>query len=917
MIVIVNFMHIEKKWQKIWEESGVFESNVEKREKFFITFPYPYVNGAPHVGHSFSSFRCDVCARYKRMQGYNVLFPQGFHATGEPILGAIERLKNNDPVQINTFKSFGATDEDIEKFKTDMTYVVKFWMKRWIEDMKASGMSIDWRRTFVTAITPQYSKFIEWQYNTLKNMGYVTQGTHPVIWCPHCQSPTGDHDRLEGEGESPIDYVVLKFKMVDDVGKGSPVYLPAATLRPETIYGVTNVWINPDVDYVIAKVNDELWIISEECVDKLKDQLNEVEAVDAVRGREMVGKRCIDPIGNKEIPILPAKFVDPESATGVVMSVPSHAPHDWMAVKEIIDSHSEMERFGVTKQELDPISIIKTEGLGDHPAIDVCKSMNIKSSAEKNALDEATSAVYKREYHLGVLKKNCGEYSGMKVSEIKNQMLKDFIDRKIADLLWDCNLVVCRCTTRCHVKILENQWFLKFSDEKWKSKVRRHLKKMAICPEEARVNFENTIDWLKDKACARKTGLGTKLPWDNEWIVETLSDSTIYMAYYTIAKTINQKKVHANKLIPEVFDYVFLGKGTAANVLKKSGLHVKTLNEMKQEFSYFYPVDMRNSGKDLIQNHLTFFMFHHVALFPEKYWPRAIGVNGFVNVEGEKMSKSKGNFLPLKDLLESYGADLTRVNIIAAAEGLDDADWRAENVKGYRNRLETLYEMVEKMSRLKTDKQKQRNIDRWLLSRIQDCIKNSTESYEKMKLRSAVHYSLFEPLNALRWYQRRAEPNNDVLNIVLKDVVKLIAPVTPHLSEEIWKMAGGKDFISTESWPKINRKFVDKKAEMREEFLRKTLEDIKNIKNIVKMREKKEAKAIKLFVAETKKFKNPAGKKNQLAFLKECQGFLSRESGCKITIVDANKVKTDSHVQKAAVEKAKKAMPDKLGILIE
>ena len=109
----MDFHVIEKKWQKKWAATKIFEANVDrKKKKFFVTIPYPYMNGAPHVGHSFTFSRGDVYARFKRMQGYNVLFPQGFHATGEPILGTIERLKQNDQTQIGTFKSFGATDKD-------------------------------------------------------------------------------------------------------------------------------------------------------------------------------------------------------------------------------------------------------------------------------------------------------------------------------------------------------------------------------------------------------------------------------------------------------------------------------------------------------------------------------------------------------------------------------------------------------------------------------------------------------------------------------------------------------------------------------------------------------------------------------------------------------------------------------------
>src|SRR3990172_9718925 len=110
----MDFKAIEKKWQKRWEEAKVFDPEIGRGKKFFITIRFPYVNSSPHVGAGYTWVRGDIYARYKRMQGYNVLFPQGFHATGEPIVGAIERLKKSDEIQKETFKTFGADEKDIQ-----------------------------------------------------------------------------------------------------------------------------------------------------------------------------------------------------------------------------------------------------------------------------------------------------------------------------------------------------------------------------------------------------------------------------------------------------------------------------------------------------------------------------------------------------------------------------------------------------------------------------------------------------------------------------------------------------------------------------------------------------------------------------------------------------------------------------------
>src|SRR3989338_11669663 len=269
----IEFTALDKKWQAKWEKAKLFETNPSKRKKFFTSMIIPYVNGNWHIGHTYTFTRTDAYARFKRMQQHNTLLAQGFHATGEPILGAVERLKNKDESQISTFKLFGETSKDIEQFKKKgPKYVAQFWAEKIEESAKLAGFSIDWRRKFTLSLTPGFSRFVEWKYNSLRKKGYVVQGTHPVILCPKDMSPTGDHDRLEGEGESPQEFTLIKFLYNEYV-------LPAATLRPETLYGVTNVWINPNSEYVELSVGGERWIVSKDAAIKLKDQIKNVSLV--------------------------------------------------------------------------------------------------------------------------------------------------------------------------------------------------------------------------------------------------------------------------------------------------------------------------------------------------------------------------------------------------------------------------------------------------------------------------------------------------------------------------------------------------------------------------------------------------------------------------------------------------------------
>lgn len=826
-----EIIKIEQKWVRKWEEAGIFEANYdERRKKIFVTFPFPYMNGPLHIGHGYTSARVDVYARFKRMQGYNVLFPWAWHLTGEPITGAAERVKRGDEAQIKIFREFDKVPEDELKKFTDPEYIARYYIRESKQIVKEFCHGIDWRREFyTTSLHKHFSKFIEWQYLTLREKGYVVKGTHPVVWCPHDRSPTGDHDRLQGEGASPVEFILLKFRFNNS-------YLVAATLRPETIFGVTNMWVNPKSTLAEINVDNEKWIVTKEAYEKIKEQKDNVGFIKEFPAGEIIGKYCEEPLNKRKIIILPASFVDPNSASGIVMSVPSHAPYDWLGLKDLLENKEELEKYGISYEDvkkIKPISLIKLENFGEHPAIEICEKMNIKNQLDEKA-DKATEIIYKEEFYKGILKENTEKYAGYRVNEVKKLLIKDFEEQNIASNMWELSeKVVCRCGTECIVKILKDQWFLDYGNEEWKNKVREALKKIKISPEDARANFENTIDWLEAKACARRSGLGTPLPWDKSWIVETLSDSTVYMAFYTIAREINQGKIDADSLTKEVFDFIFYGKGNADEVSEKYKIDKHALLRMQREFNYFMPVDLRVSAKELIPNHLTFFIFQHVALFSEEKWPRYIGVNGMISIEGEKMSKSKGNFITLKDAIRNYSASVTRATLLYAAEGLKDPDWRGKNAKEMLAKLNSFYsfvsEIIEKGKKQK-NRIEQNAVERWLISRMQRHIESVANAIEDLNTRTAFQAAFFDVFNDIKWYMRKAEKvNYGFLLSIVKTWLKLLAPFIPAICEELWEKAGEAGFISVAEFPEVDNRLVDDKVEQLEEMLIELIEDIKSI----------------------------------------------------------------------------------------
>ncbi len=363
----------EIKWQKRWEDAHIFEAEPGDEPTFFVNVPYPYMTGIFNLGRSFTFLRADVIARFKRMEGYNVLFPFSFHCTGTPQVAAAQRVKEGEQQQIKILKDMGIPDNTIPEF-ADPVFWTEYFPKEGKKDLKRLGFGVDWRRTFkTTSLNPHYDKFIQWQFRQLKEKGLVGLGEHPVIWCTKCNSPVGDHARLEGEGETPQEFTLLKFEFEDG-------YIIAASLRPETVYGQTNMWVDPDLEYVKAKVNGETWIVSKPCAEKLSHQNKTVKILDTVKGRELLGKTCVAPGIERDILILPSGFCDPDKGTGLVTSVPSDAPDDWMGIYDLQRDAQLCEQYGLDVEEVkkvNPIAIIKSKGWGDFPAVEICEKMQI------------------------------------------------------------------------------------------------------------------------------------------------------------------------------------------------------------------------------------------------------------------------------------------------------------------------------------------------------------------------------------------------------------------------------------------------------------------------------------------------------------------------------------------------------------
>ncbi|MEM4554696.1 MAG: leucine--tRNA ligase [Candidatus Anstonellaceae archaeon] len=814
-------MHeLDAKWQKKWEEASIFEPKAEGGEKFYLTAAFPYPNSPQHIGHGRTYTITDIYARYMRLKGKNVLFPMGFHVTGTPIIAMAKRLAENDPEIIEVFEKIYQIDSATLKNLTDPQRLVSYFSDEIEHGMKEMGYSIDWRRKFYSS-DKHFNKFIHWQFAKLMKAGYIKKGEHPVPWCPIANSAIGAHD-TKGDVDPQIEETVcILFEFEGD-------FLACATYRPETIYGVTNIWINKNAIYLKTKAGGREIYISKDAFETLKMQLD-LQIEEEIGAEKLLGKNAKNPITGEFVPILHADFVVPAHGTGIVMSVPAHAPYDYLALKD-----AGLENKYPLKQ------VLRLEGFGTYPAKEICEKMGITGQNDPKA-ELATHELYKKEAHTGIM--ICSEFAGLSGVEAKEKIKQKMINEGKALILYEIanGPIYSRFGGKIGVKVVKDQWFIDYGDLQWKEKARKCLEQMRIMPEKMRKDYEYTIDWLKQKACTRAAGLGTAFPFDETKMIEALSDSTIYMAFYTIAHI--AKKMDASQLTEELFDYVFLGKKHAGSSLPPEA------EKMRQEFLYWYPLDSRHSATDLVHNHLTFFIFNHVAIFEERFWPKQIVTNGFVLMDGKKMSKSMGNILPLRKAIAKWGADAVRLAIVSGADLSQDTDFNQPAIEGIIARMKFLKSLAEKYAKEK-DRQEKNQADLWLLSRLHRRCLKVEELYENLQIRELALELFYNTINDLQWYLKRT--SQPQLREFFEMWAPMVSPLIPHFAEEIWEVLGEKmyvensNFVSVAKMPKGDKTKISEEIEKAEEYIVKVKEDIQTILNLLK---KEKMQAIDIYVA--------------------------------------------------------------------
>lgn len=935
---------IEHRWQRYWHVQHTFSTEAPdtpqaSRGKFYVTFPYPYMNGRIHIGHLFSASRSEFAVGFHMMIGDYALFPFGFHVTGMPISGAAKKLaaeielygipprvpaddgpdkpeketvstqpnidktdtvgqfrarkskvksKASQKLQWEILAELGVPKSEIPKF-VDPYYWVHYFPRLCMADMQRFGARVDWRRSMITTdANPYYDAFVQWQFRRLYKEGYIAFGKRNCIWSPADGQACMDHDRVVGEGVQPQEYVAVKLEVLNpreqevtnsrnkdllgslweyQVPDGMPVYLLAATLRPETAVGQTNCWVHPEGEYgayymvtrdatgSIEKDGGWVAICSARSAENMayqgySERFGVPDKIMTVSGQDLLLMLVRAPLSEySTVYVLPLETISMEKGTGIVMSVPSDSPDDYACYSDILLNNDGIAtKYGIDAEVMlkpfEPLPIIEIAGEGTMYAARLCREAGVRSQHDRKLLMEIKEKCYTKGFYDG--KMLLGPYAGEMIKACKPLCRQHLCDRGEAIIYAEPEAeVISRSNCKCVVAAAD-QWYLKYGEPAWRARVEKNINEyLRTYHDEVKHQFLRVTETLHEWAASRTFGLGTKLPFDPQFIIESLSDSTIYNAYYTIAQFLQGDTLDGSRGVfpvdiinDDFFDYVFcLSEKEPQEFLRfladpenmataRRRLYVYHVNNtqiaritqprqllemIRRSFRFWYPVDLRCSGKDLIPNHLTMMLYNHTAIWEdEAFWPRGMRANGHLLINDQKMSKSTGNFLTAAEALDKFGADAVRYALADAGDGLDDANFKVETATNAVTKLVALLTATKEI----VSEEKGPILDRAPYTQgeiveydytdttgvivadcvfdafVNDIVLRAYEAFERCAFRDGLILTFTELPRTYNQYVRACEaagtrPARYLVKKYIELHTKLVAVICPHIAEEL------------------------------------------------------------------------------------------------------------------------------------
>lgn len=757
-----NFKEIEKKWQKYWEENDCFKTEEDdSKEKYYCLEMFPYPSGKLHMGHVRNYSIGDVVARFKKMDGFNVLHPMGWDSFGLPAENAA--IKHGIHPNIWTW-------DNIAEMRSQL---------------KQLGLSYDWNREVATC-HPDYYKWMQWIFIQFYNRGLAYKKENPVNWCPSCKTVLANEQVVDGCCErckSPVgkknlsqwylkitDYAERLLDNLDtldgwpnkvkimqrnwigkSVGaevdfeiKDSDEKLTVFTTRVDTIYGTTYMVLAPEYPSVLSMVEGtEYENPVKEYIEKV-EHMNDIERTSTVNEKTgvFIGKYAINPFTKKEIPIYISDYVLMGYGTGAVMGVPAHDQRDFEFAT----------KFG--------IDIIPVVDPGD-PEIDL------------NNLKEACAAE-------GTLI-NSGEFNGMNNRDAIGKFIeiveergigKKTVNYRLRDWLisrqryWGCPIPMIYC-----------------EDCGWVPEKEENLPVMLPTDVEFTGKGESPLTTSKtfgDTVCPI-CGKPAKREMDT---MDTFLDSSWYFLRYCDPK---------NDKAP--FD--------------------------PKKAEYWMNVDQYIGGVEHAILHLMYARFFQMALYDmglvkdEEPFKNLL-TQGMVNKDGKKMSKSLGNVVSPEEIINKYGADTARLFILFAAPPERELDWSDAGVEGsYRflNRVYRLvYEIKEKYPEVPSAFEIKTDADKSLNYTLNFTIKKVSEDVGgRFSFNTAIS-SIMELVNEMYRYKEQGCVNEGLLGKAVKDLILILSPFVPHICEEMWEHIGQTESVTTMSWPEYDEDALVKES---------------------------------------------------------------------------------------------------------
>ncbi len=812
-------------WQAAWAAADLARArSVPGRRKFFAVVAYPGTSGFLHVGHLRGYAYADALHRYHRMNGAQVFLPFGIHASGLPAVTWAQKVREGDPTILAQLADHGVPPETIAGLG-EPEAAARFLGHEYQRVLGRLGILFD-PASYVTTIDDDYRAFIRWQFTALREIGALVQGSYLTAVCPVCGPVAVDPSETDlsagGDAET-IRFTAVPFPLDD--GR----ILLAATLRPETVFGVTNLWLAPGGRLVAWHLGERTYLLAPDGAERMVEQHgghlgHEVAAAD------LLGRTVRVPLAEHVVPIRASPLVDPALGTGVVMSVPAHAPADAAALRSL-PAH-EREALGAPRVilGLGPEALSATEEAltrGDGtPAERALGAVGDPGLEDRAALDEATERLYRLELLHGRLQ--VPGFEGVPVREARETIAADLRARHGGFELQEFSKpVVCRNGHRVVIRRVPNQWFLHYADPAWKAATHRRVDRLATFPPEYRSELHAIVDWFADRPCTRRgRWLGTPFPFEPGWVVEPIADSTFYMASFVVRRFVRDGRLRTEDLTPAFFDRVFRGNGPGeprvADALQA---------EIRREFQYWYPLDLNIGGKEHKRVHFPVFLFTHAVLAEEALQPAGILVHGWITgPSGEKLSKKEtaakgGRIPPIDDGLERWGADALRLYYLLAVSPAQDLEFDPAAVDAAADRIADVARLAREAI---GGGDGPPELDAWLLARTREWVDRAHRAFATNDLRRAAELLYVEVPALLRRYYARGGVPGAATERLARAWTRFLAPITPHTAEEI-AAPWGEGLVAAAALPTAEAFPASPEAEAREAYLEGVEADLRAV----------------------------------------------------------------------------------------